>query len=147
MQSLLFFLLAALAGLFQPIQSGINSQLKYDLNSTYLSGAISNFIGALLMVGLALTLERSGLQSPTLSGNHLWNWTGGILSALIVSAMIIVPKKISYSTFFALFIFGQLFMSLVIDYFGWFGSDHVPLSPSRIIGMLLLLAGVVLVKK
>ena len=38
MQSLLFFLLAALAGLFQPIQSGINSQLKYDLNSTYLSG-------------------------------------------------------------------------------------------------------------
>lgn len=71
MQSLFFFLLAALAGLFQPIQSGINSQLKYDLNSTYLSGAISNFIGALLMVGLALTLERNGLQSPTLSGNHL----------------------------------------------------------------------------
>ncbi|NWO06516.1 MAG: DMT family transporter [Alteromonadaceae bacterium] len=88
MQSLLFFLLAALAGLFQPIQSGINSQLKYDLNSTYLSGAISNFIGALLMVGLALTLERNGLQSPTLSGNHLWNWTGGILSALIVSAIL-----------------------------------------------------------
>jgi len=114
MQSLLFFLLAALAGLFQPIQSGINSQLKYDLNSTYLSGAISNFIGALLMVGLALTLERNGLQSPTLSGNHLWNWTGGILSALIVSAMIIVPKKISYSTFFALFIFGQLFLSFFV---------------------------------
>ncbi|ETY75732.1 hypothetical protein LFAB_00465 [Lactiplantibacillus fabifermentans T30PCM01] len=147
MPAMVFIVLAVLAGLFQPIQSGINSQLKLDVNSSYLSGAISNFIGAVVMCILAFTLERDGLKMPVLSGNHWWNWTGGILSALIVSAMIILPKKISYSSFFALFIFGQLLMSLVIDYYGLFGSERVPLDFSRILGVVLLLAGVVLIKK
>ncbi|MFB9769194.1 DMT family transporter [Lactiplantibacillus modestisalitolerans] len=100
MEFALFLLLSILAGLMQPIQSGINSQLKLDLNSTYLSGAISNFIGAILMVLLAFALEKDGIRHPTLSDGHIWNWTGGILSALIVSAMIIIPKKISYASFF-----------------------------------------------
>ncbi len=42
-------------------------------------------------------------------------------------------------------VFGQLTASVVIDRLGLFGLDEVPLSPERVLGVALLLAGTVLV--
>ncbi len=56
-------------------------------------------------------------------------------------------QDILRSPFFTIFICGQLIMSLIIDYFGLFGADRVELSPSRLLGVCLLVLGVVLVKK
>jgi uncharacterized membrane protein YdcZ (DUF606 family) len=42
-------------------------------------------------------------------------------------------------------IFGQLTASVVIDRLGILGLEQVPLSPERVIGVALLLAGTVLI--
>ena len=41
---------------------------------------------------------------------------------------------------------GQLGAALALDTFGWLGLPRLPLSPTRILGALLLLAGVLLIQ-
>ena len=43
-------------------------------------------------------------------------------------------------------IVGQLSAALVIDHFGLFGATVVPISTTRVIGVLLLAAGVILIR-
>ncbi|MFN7231890.1 MAG: DMT family transporter [Brevundimonas sp.] len=42
---------------------------------------------------------------------------------------------------------GQLALSLVLDHFGWLGVPRQPLSLTRIAGVALVLAGVLLVRR
>lgn len=44
-------------------------------------------------------------------------------------------------------ILGNLFMASVIDHFGWFGLTPMPLDWRRAVGLLLILAGLVLVMR
>jgi transporter family-2 protein len=43
-------------------------------------------------------------------------------------------------------IVGQLGAALVIDHFGLFGATVVPISTTRVLGVLLLAAGVMLIR-
>ncbi|MCP0887497.1 DMT family transporter [Ligilactobacillus sp. WILCCON 0076] len=142
----LFILFAIIAGLSQPIQSGVNYELRNQVHSAYLSGAISNFIGAVIMVVVALFIEKN-TSLGSLHNVSWWSLSGGIFSVIIVSSMIIVPTKISYSYFFTIFIAGQLIMATIIDYFGWFGNEPVLLNTPRIVGIILVVTGVFLMKR
>ena len=39
-------------------------------------------------------------------------------------------------------IVGQLVLSMILDYFGFFGLQSIPITPSRVFGVVLLLIGV-----
>lgn len=148
METFIFILLALIAGISQPIQSGVNGSLKSETNSPYLSGAISNLIGAFLMLLFAFLLSgKQQLIFPKFELDRWWIWTGGILSMIIVVSTIIIPAKISYSTFFATFITGQLLMATIIDRFALFGGESIQISTKHIIGIIFLVIGVILVKK
>jgi transporter family-2 protein len=47
----------------------------------------------------------------------------------------------------AAIIAGQLTTAALLDHFGLFGLRHLPLTPLRLIGMLLLAAGATLIIK
>ncbi|MYV17526.1 DMT family transporter [Furfurilactobacillus milii] len=141
MEKLLLLFFALIAGSFQPIQSGVNATLRTHINSAYLTGAISNFIGAVIMLLLAASIERNNVSLIKPAADNWWLWTGGILSALIVLSTVIVPGRIGYATFFGLFIAGQLLMSIMIDFFGWFGGHKVTINIQEIFGILLLVGG------
>lgn len=44
-------------------------------------------------------------------------------------------------------IIGQLLASLIIDHFGLFGGLKIAISPARLLGVILLLAGLFFVQK
>ena len=147
MMIILWIIIALLAGIAQPVQGGVNASLRKEVNSPYISGAISNFVGATLMLIVGLILHKGPITIPKFQLNQWWIWTGGVLSLVIVLATIIIPSKISYTTFFGAFIAGQLIMAALIDYFGFFGNEPIAMSPQRLIGIALLIIGVILVKK
>ena len=70
---------------------------------------------------------------------------GGLLGAVYVTNALIAVSVIGAGGVAAATITGQLTASVVIDRFGLFGLDEVALSPERVIGVALLLAGTVLV--
>lgn len=75
-----------------------------------------------------------------------WLLTGGVIGAFVVLAALMAAPRLGAATTVALFIAGQLVMSLVIDHFGLLGVPEQALDLKRLLGVLLLVAGVVLIR-
>ena len=74
-----------------------------------------------------------------------WNWIGGPLGAAIVLAGATLAPRLGAAAFIALVVGGQILCSMVLDHFGLTGVPQ-PLSVGKVIGAVLVVAGVVCVK-
>lgn len=74
-----------------------------------------------------------------------WSWFVGIVAVVTITIAIHLFKEIGQLQAIVIPMFSQLIFSLLIDHFGWFGAKEIPLGTERIIGSLLLIAGVTLV--
>ncbi|HEV7769796.1 MAG TPA: DMT family transporter, partial [Solirubrobacterales bacterium] len=70
---------------------------------------------------------------------------GGLLGAVYVANALVAVSVIGAGGVAAATVTGQLTASVVIDRLGLFGLDEVALSPERIAGIALLLAGTFLI--
>ena len=143
----IFMAAAFLAGTTMPLQSSINSGLSSHLgNSIY--GAAVSFLGGAVLSLLILLVTPVGF--PPLNRFSGINWiyfTGGIYGLFIVISVINSVPYAGVASTLACVIAGQLVMSVFFDHFGWLGIDVIRISPQRIIGIILLLAGVYLVQR
>ena len=76
-----------------------------------------------------------------------WAWLGGAYGAVFVVAAAFAVPRLGVASTITLMIAGQLALSLVLDHFGWLGVPRQPLSLTRIAGVALVLAGVLLVRR
>lgn len=142
-----YLLWALLIGVAVPLQVGLNTTLGRLIGHPMLSATVSFTVGALslwlLIVAwhVALPSVSQWVQIPG------WYYLGGILGAFFVASTIILAPRLSVATMNGLIVAGQLLMSLVIDHFGWFGFPHHPITLLRVLGVLLILAGVWLVQR
>jgi bacterial/archaeal transporter family-2 protein len=86
-------------------------------------------------------LLRSLSVLPNQSWGHL---IGGLLGAAAISGTILLAPRIGLANLLALVIAGQLLSSLAIDQFGILGVATRPVSGIKIIGALVMIAGVLL---
>jgi transporter family-2 protein len=77
----------------------------------------------------------------------LWLWLGGLFGAMIVLAIAYAPPRIGTFATVALLIAGQLAAGAMIDAFGWFGSQRIPVTISRVSGLILVAVGAALTLK
>jgi bacterial/archaeal transporter family-2 protein len=70
----------------------------------------------------------------------------GLCGAFYVVGSVVAAPRLGAATLVALILAGQAVSSLFVDHFGWVGFDEQPVSLGRIAGVLLLAAGVVLVR-
>jgi transporter family-2 protein len=90
---------------------------------------------ALLAVERSFSGVRAALEQPA------WLWLGGVMSILIVFAITLGAPRIGTAATIGLVITGNLIMAAVIDRFGLFGQDEIPLAWPRLLGIALLAAG------
>lgn len=144
--SLLFILMALLAGISVPTQAGINAQLGLWTRSPTIAAAISFAVGTLALF-VYIFLMRIPLPSLAAVGSHpWWIWIGGVLGAFFVTATIILVPKLGAATMVATILAGQMFASLIFDHFGLLGYPLHPISLGRIAGVLLLCLGIWMIK-
>ena len=74
----------------------------------------------------------------------MWLWTGGALSVLIILAITVASPRIGLAATIGIIIAFNLGVAALIDRFGWFGFDRIPIGWARIFGLLLLGAGAML---
>ena len=145
--TLLFILLALVAGLTIPTQAGINAQLtSYWARSPVLAATVSFFVGT---VGLIIYVFLTRIPLPPLTDidrSPWWIWIGGLLGAFFVSTTIFLAPKIGATTMTALILAGQMSASLYLDHFGFLGYPEHAASPGRIAGVLLIVGGVAMVR-
>ncbi|HKI51007.1 MAG TPA: DMT family transporter [Geothermobacteraceae bacterium] len=139
-------LLALAAGFCIPVQAGINAQLNLWTRSPVLAAAISFAVGTLALFGYALAARIPYPALSHFSTAPWWVWLGGLLGAYFVFSTVILAPRIGATSMLALILAGQMLASLVLDHFGWLGYPVQPVSLQRLLGALLIGAGVYLVR-
>ena len=136
-------LLTALAGGLIALQAPINAGLGKATGS--LPAALVSFlVGTVALTAIVVLSGRAGGLGSTFDVS--WYYLlGGLLGAVYVANALIAVTAIGAGGVAAATITGQLVASVAIDRLGLFGLDQVSLSPERIAGVALLLAGTVLV--
>jgi len=137
-----------LIGAILPVQAVLNARLGKQTGGPLISAMLSFLVGLIVLVIINLATHYTALSSMKLLSVSPWYvWMGGLLGAVYVTCIIFVNQQQGVALTFALVVAGQIFISLLIDHFGLFGSIVRPLSMPKIIGAILIVAGLVLVKK
>ena len=141
-----YLALAALAGVGLAFQAIINARLSAALGNPIWATVVQVFVGLVLLF-CVIAVTRQPL--PSLAGvSRLpwWIWTGGMIGAAYVLIVILSTRPLGVALMVASVIVGQTLAALLIDHYGWFGLAVHRLSPSRAVGVGLLLAGVLLIR-
>ena len=69
------------------------------------------------------------------------------MGAIVVTSITFTAPRIGTFATIGLLIAGQLAMGVIIDAFGLFGLEKIPVTPARVAGLVLLAAGAALVLK
>ncbi len=146
MQLLLSFLVA-LVGAGTVFQTAMNAQLRASLGHSLLGAAI-NFGVGLLVLGLMIALMRVPLPAPQVLGTvPPWAWCGGILGASFVAVVAFAGRELGALVVVGAVVVGQVVASILIDHYGWLGFPERALSPTKILGCVLLIGGFVMLKR
>jgi bacterial/archaeal transporter family-2 protein len=137
-------LLGAGAGCLVGMQAPINARLGKTVGGLQ-AASFSFMVGTLALLMIA-ALVRGGLGSLGQVGQVPW-WAliGGLLGAVYVFVALEAVRALGASGLTAVVITGQLVISVLIDRFGLLGIAKQHIDAPRILGLLLLAAGVVLV--
>ena len=144
---LLLLFLVALGGAGLTVQTAWNARLRLSTDSAILTTIVSLTVSllSLLLLWASGVSERGAL--PAFNAVPPWAWLGGVFAAYyLVSSLVAVPR-LGVASVFSLVIAGQVIMSLILDTTGAFGVSQISPSGSRIAGIILLLAGAVLMQK
>ena len=143
---LLPMLLVLAAGGMISLQAPTNAILARAGGSPVIAALISFAVGTLtlLLVWLA-TGPRP--RTSAFAGLPPYAWFGGTYGALYVAVAAYAAPKIGLASLITIGIAGQIATALLLDHFGALGLPRDPLSLGRIAGALLVIAGVVLVRR
>jgi bacterial/archaeal transporter family-2 protein len=72
---------------------------------------------------------------------------GGLFGVLYGLAAVMLGSQMGAATLMALVVTGQLVCSVVLDHFGWIGFDPHPAGVWRIMGCILMVAGLALIAR
>ena len=138
-----------LSGVGLGLQLVLNSRLRDAVQSPVLSAVVSFAVGGLLLVilmGLGL-FGGTGAGLPAFRLAPWWAFLGGVCGAVYVVASVVAVPRIGAAATVCATVLGQQVISLLFDTFGWLGVPRTPLTPGRVVGAVLLFAGVVLMQR
>ncbi|MPW43535.1 DMT family transporter [Acinetobacter guerrae] len=142
---LLFFLPLALGiGVAMAIQTALNTQLRSYLHSPLQAAFLSFLVGTILLALMVLLQNQPKPSLQQLSQIPWFLWLGGFLGVYAISLSIYTAPKLGFLTLSGLIIFGQLAMSLLLDHFGWLGTEKMPVNWQRLLGAIVIFVGVIL---
>jgi transporter family-2 protein len=136
---LIMVVVGGLIALQAPINAGLGRA-----TGNFAAAAISFAIGTVLLATIvALSGKTGGLGDVA----HVeWYYLlGGALGAAYVFSALVLVSEIGAGPVAAATVTGQLATSVVLDRIGFLGLDQEPITPARVLGVVLLLAGTYLV--
>jgi len=141
-----YFLLAFLAGAALPLQVGLNGELARWVESPVRASLISVAVSTLALGLLTIVAFRGWPSLGKLSHVPWWAWLGGLLGAFYVGGSVVTGPRIGAVAFVAAVVSGQVAASVVLDNYGWAGFAERAITPGRILGLILVAAGIAFVR-
>ena len=98
-------------------------------------------VGCTIALAALLVARRSLAGVGDALAGPKWQLLGGVMSVFIVLAITVAGPRIGIVATTAFLIAAQFGLAAVIDRFGWFGVERVPLTWPRGLGIVLLIVG------
>jgi transporter family-2 protein len=141
-----YYLFAVAAGAMLPVQFGINAQLAAWLGSPVRATFVSFAVGTAVLLVAVAVFARGVAEGRDLGAAPWWVWVGGFLGAFYVLGSVVTAPRLGAAVLFAFILAGQAIASLAVDHFGWVGFEKSPITAGRLAGVVLVAAGVALVR-
>ena len=122
----------------------VNADLRAAINSASWAAFISYVGGALAMAAFVALSGSSWLTGADIARTSWLSWTGGFFGAVYVVAAILLLPQLGAATLLALFVAGQMVMSVILDHYGILGVPQHAVDLPRLLGCALLVLGVVI---
>ena len=138
--------LAVLVGMGLTLQIGLNAIVGARLGSP-LAAAVANFgVGLVALIAIA-AVAAPRVQAASIASVPVWAWVAGLLGAVYVASTTLLGPRLGAATLLALVLVGQLVAAIVVDHFGIVGFPRHPFGWQRAVGVALLLAGMLMIRK
>jgi transporter family-2 protein len=138
---------AIAAGTLIPLQAGLNAALRGYLGNPYYATLVSVVLST-VAIALFILIGRQPLPTVQVALQApWWVWMGGIVGVIYLCAVLMLAPKLGATTLIASIIAGQLLCSLILDQFGLAGFTQHSVNAGRILGIVLLFAGVLLIQR
>ena len=142
-----FIILALIAGIMAPTQAAINNKLASEIGGAILAAFVSFVIGSIALFLYILATGAPIGNLASLRNASYISWTGGFLGAFFVAVSIVALPKLGVALTFSLIVAGQMLITLILDHYGLFGVPVKEVNVQRILGIVLIIAGVILIRK
>jgi len=143
----IYILFAFLIGLAITVQAGVNANLRQAMASPILAAAISFGSGFIVLLVLFFASGSPTPSLDTVKQVSWWKWLGGVMGAIYMITVIVSVQKIGTANLVSLSVAGQLVAAIVLDHYGLLGFALHPANGWRLFGVMLIIAGVLLVVK
>jgi transporter family-2 protein len=142
---LALYFIAFCVGVAISVQAAVNGALAAALGANSVFAAFVSFACGTVVLALA-ALARGGVGEAlaALPTQPLWRFAGGFLGAAFVFGTVYLAPRIGLLNMLVLVIAGQLLSSMIIDNFGLIHMTVRKVSPLRVVGALVMVAGVAL---
>ena len=141
----LLCMLALASGALIPVQAAANAALSKSIGGNVAFAALALFVVAGASTLLAIVLVGAPIPPVgALRAASAWTYVGGLIVAAYVLTITFLVPRLGVGTAISFIVAGQIAAALAIDHFGLLRSLTVPLTPVRVLGAALMVAGVFL---
>lgn len=140
---MLGLVLSLIAGSLVSLQNIFNSKMNQRIGSWATTTWVL-FLGFVASFGIGLAVEGKGML--TLQHMQPWYWFSGMIGVGVVFCLMQSMKLLAPTFAIAVVMTAQLGFALIWDSLGWMGLEKVPLTPNKVIGVLVIVAGIVVFK-
>jgi len=144
-----WLLLGLAAGAALPVQGAVNARLRAATDEP-IAVALVSFLVAAVTISVVLValvaLDRTPPPRRPTAAMPWWGWIGGLCAAGYVTGTFLLIPLIGAAVAVALTVTGQQVVAAVLDARGWLLMPRRPMTAVRWGGLLLLVAGSLLVQ-
>jgi transporter family-2 protein len=140
------FAIGVVAGSMITIQSVLNAALGKKTGN--LGSVLLLTLVSILVLLILITLFPGTANLRNMPGISEWYlYLGGVLGVAILAAPIFLIPRIGATSTLTALVVGQLCLALIIDHFGLFTFPKIEINLTRVMGIVLFIAGVFLIKQ
>ncbi len=137
------YLLTMFLGVVLAVHLAMNGKVGAVMNNPRVGNAVFWLIGAAGAAVIGLTGWKSGALAP-LGQVHPLLLTAGLMGASLVFAIAWLIPQVGAAAVMITLLAGQVVGGLIMSHYGWLGSPVEPVTPTKLLGVAIMIAGVVL---
>lgn len=139
-------IIALISGALMSIQGVFNTGVTKQ-TGTWLTNSWVQLTGFLVCLIAWLVMERQEAGIASLFQiDHKYMLFGGVIGAFITLTVILSMKNLGPAQAVLLIVISQVVVAYLIELFGWFAVEKVDFQWSKLVGVIVAIAGLVIFK-